>query len=50
VAASGVKEDEDGEDAKLKSITPTTLIHYYMNCEAHEKLDLLFSFLKAHTK
>ncbi len=36
--------------SKLKSITPTTLLHYYMEVQVHEKLDMLFSFLKSHVK
>ena len=43
-------EEGDQDDEKLKSITPTTLLHYYMTIEVHEKLDMLFSFLKAHSK
>ena len=37
-------------DQKLKSITPTTLLHYYMVVQVQEKLDMLFSFLKSHAK
>lgn len=44
------RADVDGEGSKLKSITPTTLLHYYMEIQVHEKLDMLFSFLKSHTK
>jgi len=41
-------EEEKAESAVLKSITPTTLLHYYMQIDVHEKLDMLFSFLKSH--
>ena len=40
----------EGEESQLKKITPTTLLHYYMKIEGHEKLDMLFSFLKSHAK
>ena len=42
----------DGNDGygEFKRITPTTLLHYYMKMEGHEKLDMLFSFLKSHAK
>ena len=40
----------EGEDAVLKSITPTTLLHYYMELPIEDKLDTLFSFLKTHQK
>jgi len=46
-------EDAEGataEDARLKSITPTTLLHYYMELPIEDKLDTLFSFLKTHQK
>ena len=43
-------EDDDETDAKLKSITPTTLLHYYMELPIEDKLDTLFSFLKTHQK
>lgn len=42
--------DLDEDDAKLKSITPTTLLHYFMETQIEEKLDTLFSFLKTHQK
>lgn len=42
--------DDEAEDAKLKSITPTTLLHYYMEVPIENKLDTLFSFLKTHQK
>jgi len=42
--------DEEETDAKLKSITPTTLLHYYMQLPIEDKLDTLFSFLKTHQK
>lgn len=48
-AETNAEEVEEG-DEKLKNITPTTLVHYYMQVECHEKLDMLFSFLKSHTK
>jgi ATP-dependent RNA helicase DDX10/DBP4 len=41
--------EEEGQ-AELKQITPTTLVHYYMQVECHEKLDMIFSFLKSHAK
>lgn len=32
----------------MKQVTPMTLLHYYMQVEIDEKLDMLFSFLKLH--
>ena len=47
----GQEGEEDGADDKqLKSITPTTLLHYYMELPIQDKLDTLFSFLKTHQK
>ena len=49
-------EQQEGADAEtdadrqLKSITPTTLLHYYMEVGIEDKLDMLFSFLKSHVK
>ena len=34
----------------MKSITPTTLLHYHMELPIEDKLDTLFSFLKTHQK
>jgi ATP-dependent RNA helicase DDX10/DBP4 len=34
----------------MKSITPVKLLHYYMELPIEEKLDTLFSFVKAHPK
>lgn len=33
-----------------RNITPTKLLHYYMELKIEEKMDTLFSFLKSHTK
>ena len=35
---------------KIKSITPVKLLHHYMELKIEDKLDVLFSFLKAHPK
>ena len=43
-------EENAQADAQLKSITPTTLLHYYMEIPIEDKLDTLFSFLKTHQK
>ena len=47
-------EPVDGEldeaTEKIKSITPVKLLHYYMELKIEDKLDTLFSFLKAHPK
>ena len=40
--------EDEAADAQLKSITPTTLLHYYMEIPIEDKLDTLFSFLKTH--
>ena len=40
--------EDEATDAQLKSITPTTLLHYYMEIPIEDKLDTLFSFLKTH--
>lgn len=50
--AEGAEDDvdEDGNDIKLKSITPQKLLHYHMELEIDEKLDTLFSFIKSHQK
>ena len=42
--------DMDEADKQLKSITPTTLLHYCMMMPIEDKLDTLFSFLKSHQK
>lgn len=42
--------EEQEETEKLKSITPVKLLHYYMTLKIDEKLDTLFSFIKAHPK
>jgi len=41
---------DDEADEQLKSITPTTLLHYSMVMNIDDKLDMLFSFLKTHQK
>ena len=46
----GEKAEGDEADSHLKSITPTTLLHYYMAIPIEDKLDTLFSFLKTHQK
>ena len=38
------------EDGMHRNITPTKLLHYYMELKIEEKMDTLFSFLKSHTK
>lgn len=43
-------KEGDNDSLVLKSVTPTTLLHYYMVTDVGEKLDTLFSFLKSHTK
>ena len=40
---------EDADDMH-RNITPTKLLHYYMELKIDEKMDTLFSFLKSHTK
>lgn len=49
-ATDGGGDGDENDDGQLKRITPTTLLHYYMRMEGHEKLDMLFSFLKSHAK
>ncbi|MDR3582247.1 MAG: DEAD/DEAH box helicase [Candidatus Pacebacteria bacterium] len=40
-----------GEESKRKSvITPSGLVQYYMTVDAKDKIDVVFSFLKSHTK
>ena len=46
-AAHGDTEMDEA-DKQLKSITPTTLLHYCMVMPIEDKLDTLFSFLKSH--
>jgi len=48
--SGSLADEKDVEDARLKSITPTTLLHYYMELPIEDKLDTLFSFLKTHQK
>ena len=48
-AAHGDAEMDEA-DKQLKSITPTTLLHYCMMMPIEDKLDTLFSFLKSHQK
>ena len=51
IQGDGTESKDDLEaDSKLKSITPTTLLHYYMEVKIEDKLDILFSFLKSHLK
>jgi ATP-dependent RNA helicase DDX10/DBP4 len=51
-AIEGAPEGEEaktGEDALVaKYITPIKLTHFYMQIEANQKLDTLFSFIKSH--
>lgn len=43
-------ETAEGEEAATTSIVPVKLLHYYMELKIEDKLDTLFSFLKAHPK
>ena len=47
---NNLEDGGDENDTRLKSITPTTLLHYYMEVPIEDKLDTLFSFLKTHQK
>lgn len=42
------QNDKLEQEGELKQVTPLTLVHYYMQLEIDEKLDMLFSFLKLH--
>jgi ATP-dependent RNA helicase DDX10/DBP4 len=50
--ANDYQPGENAEDKalteQLKSITPVKLLHYYMQVNIEDKLDVLFSFLKSH--
>ena len=39
---------ENNEIVKVQ--TPVKLVHFYMEVKIGEKLDILFSFIKSHTK
>jgi len=43
------KQDETVKD-NSKKITPVNLAEFYTICPPHEKLDILYSFLKSHLK
>jgi ATP-dependent RNA helicase DDX10/DBP4 len=41
-------EGDPDNSEQLKSVTPLTLLHHYMEVNIDDKLDMLFSFLKLH--
>lgn len=54
-AGDDAGEDEDGEASEAdKAVTgfemPRKLLHCYMECELHEKLNVLYTFVKTHIK
>jgi len=44
------EKTEDNKENTIQTVTPTNLIQHYMVLEAKEKIDVVFSFLRTHTK